>query len=153
MLAGMVALLPPGAATQMVSSPMLDHQHDHALAVASGGIPGGIGRALILHGQVVHRRTEDDVRRFECLRIHANLLYHQGHVAAARLYMEAAARQAIATGRDYDAAMTYIDAAILAQDEGVLDAVGDLVQRATLLSGSPRVSSSDAAVIRARIVQ
>ncbi len=152
-LVAVAVLLPATALAQQLSDPVLDREHDEAVAVAYGGTPGAIEQAVFRHGQVVHQRMRHDERRFECLKSHANLLYYYGRLNGARLYMEAAAEQAVAEGQDYDAAMTYIDAAILAKEAGDVRAVQDLANRAMQLGSSPRVPSDQRSEILARIGQ
>ncbi|MDH3271511.1 MAG: hypothetical protein OEN56_09280 [Gemmatimonadota bacterium] len=145
------AALLPQLATAQLSDPWLDRQHDAAIAVAHEGGPGAIEIAVLRHSQVVHERMSHDARRFECLRSHANLLYYSGELQAARLYLEAAAEQAAAQGLDYEAAMTYVDAAILAREAGDVGASLRLSDKATVLASSPRVEDRERTEIRSRI--
>lgn len=145
-------LLPSSAAAQL-SDVALDRQHDEAVAMAYGGAPGGIEKAVLLHGLVVHDRTVHDARRFECLKSHANLLYFYGRLEGARLYMVAAAEQAAITGRDYDAAMAYIDAAILAKEAGDVAAARNLADIVGHLSTSARLTGDERAEILNRLGQ
>lgn len=147
------ALLVPTSVAAQLSNPALDRQHEAAIAVAYGGAPGAIEKAVLLHAQVVHKRMANDARRSECLRSHANLLYYYGRLEGARLYMEAAAEQAAFEGHDYDAAMTYIDAAILAKKAGDYGAVMKLASQADVISSSARLDPEQRAAIRTRIGQ
>ena len=150
---GVLALLlvwPAGLRAQ-VSDPILDRMHDDAIALAYGGGPDAIEQAVLMHGQVVHQRTAQDDRRFECLKSHANLLYYHGRLEGALLYMEAAAEQAALEGHDFDAAMTYIDAALLAREAGDLRAVSKLAEHAGALSTSPRLDVAQRTEILGRI--
>lgn len=133
------ALLLPSSIAAQLSDAALDRKHDEAIAMAYGGAPGGLEKAVLLHGQVVHSRAAHDDRRFDCLKSHANLLYYYGRLEGARLYMEAAAEQAAMTGNDYDAAMAYIDAALLAKKAGDIAAVRYLADIVVRLSMSPRL--------------
>jgi hypothetical protein len=130
-----IATMPLAIAAQ-TSDWTLDRQHDEAMSVAYGSEAGALDKAVIMHSQVVHQRTLRDGRRFECLKSHAILLYHAEHHDAARLYMVAAAEQAAHDGRDYDAAMAYIDAAILAKQAEDFAAVMDLAALATAHASS-----------------
>lgn len=146
------ALLLPNAAVAQ-SDPVLDREHDAAIAVAYGGAPGAIEQAVLRHGQVVHDRQLLDARRFECLKSHANLLYYYGRLEGARVYLEAAAEQAAFEGRDYEAAMTYVEAAMVAKEAGRIDAVRELAHQASLLASSDRLEAAQQAEILARIGQ
>lgn len=146
-LAAATLLLPTRADAQ-ISDPVLDHQHDAAVAVAYAGTPGALEEAILRHGMVVHQRMHHDERRFECLKSHANLMYYSGRLDGARDYMVAAAEQAAWEGHDYDAAMTYIDAAILAREAGDVGAAVRLAAEASALGQSPRLDAAQ----RQRIV-
>ena len=138
-LAGLAIVLAPGVWAQEAvdgqakSDPELDQMHDEAMAVAYSSAKGDLERATWMHGYVAYRRQHDDVRRFECLRIQADLLHAIGYLEGARLYLEEAARHAEATSDPYDAAMTYIDAALLAQEAGESWAAQDFAYRARAL--------------------
>lgn len=147
------ALLLPLALAAQTTDPILDREHDAAIAVAYDGAPGAIEKALLLHGQVVHDRQLLDTRRFECLKSHANLLYYYGRLEGARLYLEAAAKQAAFEGRDYEAAMTYIEAAIVAKEAGKRATVQRLAEQASALGASERLDPDQRAEILARIGQ
>lgn len=146
-----LAMLLPSPIAAQLSDMALDREHDEAIATAYGGAPGAIERAVILHGQVVHSRALHDARRFECLKSHANLLYYYGRLEGARLYMEAAAEQAAWAGKPYDAAMAYIDAAILAKKAGDITAARNLADIVVRLSGSPRLEGDERTEILDRL--
>lgn len=145
-----IATMPLVLAAQ-TSDAALDRRHDHAMRIAYGSEPGALDRAVIMHGQVAHQRTLRDTRRFDCLKSQAILLHHADHLDAARLYMLAAAEQAAYDGRDYDAAMTYIDAAILAQQAEDFSAVADLAARAAAHASSAHLRAEQRSLILARI--
>lgn len=156
-MAGFAMVLAPGVAGQEAgngpakSDPELDQLHDEAMAVAYSSAKGDLERATWMHGFVAYRRQHDDVRRFECLRIQADLLHAIGYLEGARLYLEEAARHAEATSDPYDAAMTYIDAALLAQEAGDRWATMDLGYRARALVSSPGLDINHRASILDRV--
>ena len=127
--------------------------HDRALTYAYEGTTAELQRATWMHSQVVHLRTADDPRRFQCLRDHANLLYYIGYVDGARVYLAAEARHAANSGDDFDAAMTFVDAAILALEVANIDATRNLAERAALMSTSPRLDREERATILDRIIR
>lgn len=106
------------AAQETVRDPELDRLHDEAMALAYGSAPGGLERAAWAHAPIAYQRGPDDAQRFECLRTQAELFGALGYIDGASLYLEEAARQAERTGDTYGAAMTWIDAALLAWDAG-----------------------------------
>ena len=151
LLVGLAMILPPGLLAQDAAE--LDRMHDWALAAAYEGTSADIQKATWMHSQVVQLRTADDPRRFECLRDHANLLYYIGYVDGARVYLEEAAQHAANTGDDFNAAMTFVDAAILALEAGNIKATQNLAERAALMSTSPRLDRQERATILDRIIQ
>ena len=115
-LAALALALAQGASAQeMVSYPEVDRMHDAAMTYYT---PSDAGDAAWRHGRVALLRPADDERRFECMLQQAQLLYAAGFPEASRQHMVEAARQARATGNTLGAAMTYVDAAILAQQSG-----------------------------------
>ena len=136
---------------QAQSDPELDQMHDEAMAVAYSWAKGDLERATWMHGYVAHRRQGDDSRRFECLRIQAELLHATGYLEASRLFLEEAARHAEDTGDPYNAAMTYVDAALLAQEAGDSWATMDLAYRARALVSSPDLDIDQRASILDRV--
>lgn len=131
----------------------LDRMHDAAVSVAmsSTSFRAALQEAVERHESVVEARTVDDVRRFACLSDHAALLYGTGDLDAARRYMESAAEHAQATGDVFNAAMTWLNVALVASQLG--DDVGDLVQRAELLTYSSLLSPEDRSTILKRITR
>ena len=95
-LAGLAMVLAPGVWAQEArngqtkSDPELDQMHDEAMAVAYSWAKGDLERATWMHGYVAHRRLGDDSRRFECLRIQAELLHATGYLEGSRLVVEEA---------------------------------------------------------------
>ena len=156
-LAGLAMVLAPGVAAQdgadpqAKSYPELDRMHEEAMEVAYSSAEGGLESATWMHGYVAHSRPRDDVRRFQCLRTQAELLYGSGYIEASRLFLNEAGRQAEAIGDPYNAAMTYIDAALLAQEAGDRWAARNLADRARSLVSSPEVGVDQRASILDRM--
>ena len=109
-LAGLAIVLAPGVWAQEVrngqakSDPELDQMHDEAMAVAYSWAKGDLERATWMHGYVAHRRLGDDSRRFECLRIQAELLHATGYLEGSKLFLEEAARHDPSEGVAYKVA-------------------------------------------------
>ena len=139
------------SAQELVRNQGLDRMHDDAMAPAFAGVPGGIERAAWRHAHVAYTRGEDDVRRFECLRTQAELFEAIGEVDGARFYLVQAARQAETQGAPYDAAMTYIDAAILAQHMGDALEARELAAQARAQFDSPVLDVAQRAEILERL--
>ena len=153
---GLAMLMAQGVAGQDVdqqaaSDPDLDRQHDWAMAYYTSS-EGGLEEAAWRHGFVAMLRREDDARRFECLRQQAQMLHTLGHTEASRMYLEEAGQQAEATDDPYNAAMTYVDAAILAQETGDRWGARKLAVKARALVSSPSLDINQRAAILKRLV-
>ena len=133
----------------------LNRMHDEALAptyltylTTDAGV---LEKAAWLHGRVADLRQEYDARRFHCLETQAHLLHAIGHLEGSQGYMVEAGEQAQATGDMFSAAMTYLDAALVAQEaERGFDA-RDLAYRAWTLSSSPGLERKERKQILTRI--
>lgn len=152
---GLAMLMAQGAAGQEVdhqanSYPDLDRQHDSAMAHYASN-DGGLEETAWRHGHVAMLRSEDDTRRFECLLQQAQILHALGHDDVSQLYLEAAAQQAEATGNPYGAAMTYVEAAILAQERAAHRSARELAVKARTLVSSPSLDINQRAEILKRL--
>ncbi len=151
---GLAMLMAQGVAgqdvDQQVTNPDLDRQHDWAMAYYTSP-EGGLEEATWRHGRVAMLRSEDDARRFECLRQQAQMLYALGNTEASRLYLEEAGQQAEETDDLYNAAMTYVDAAILAQETGDRWGARELAVKARALVSSPSLDIDQRAAILKRL--
>ncbi len=156
-IAGLVMVVATGVAAQEQrnhqarSYPDLDRMHDEAMTWAYSSVEGDLERATWQHGNVAYSRPTDDARRFECLLIQAQLLHATGYLEGSRLFLEEAARHAEDTGDPYNAAMTYVDAALLAQEAGDSWAIMDLAYRARALVSSPDLDIDQRASILDRV--
>ena len=152
---GLAMLMAQGVAGQDVdqqatSYPDLDRQHDSAMAHYNS-FGAGLEEATWRHGRVAMLREENDARRFECLLQQAQMLHGLGHDDVSLLYLEAAGQQAEATGDPYNAAMTYVDAAILAQESGDGWSARELAVKARALISSRSLDINQRAAILKRL--
>ena len=153
---GLAMLMAQGLAGQDVDRqatnyPDLDREHDRAMAFYTS-YEGGLEEAAWRHGLVAMLRPEDDARRFECLLQQAQMLHALGYDEASRLHVEAAARQAEATGDPYNAAMAYVDAAIQAQKSGDGWSARELAVKAMALVSSPSLDINQRDAVLKRLV-
>jgi len=155
--AGLAMVLATGVAAQKHgddqarSYPDLDRMHDEAMTLAYSSVEGDLEKATWRHGNVAYSRPTDDARRFECLRIQAELLHATGYIEGSKLFLEEAARQADATGDPYNAAMTYVDAALVAKEAGDRWAARVFASRARALVSSPALDIDQRASILDRV--
>lgn len=129
----------------------LDHDHHQAMELAYAGGEANLRRAAWSHGHVAYLRPADDVERFECLRTQAQLLKSIGEVEGARYYLELAARQAEEIGDDYGAAMTYIDAGLLALEIDDASRAWQNAQSATVLATGGKMSAEQRREVQNRL--
>ena len=145
--------LPAVAAAQyqlptLTSAARADSLHEAAAALVAAHRWGDAAR---LHRRSAELRDADDPLGFRCLREAAALEYATGDRSAARADMTAAAGQALARGDLREAALAYVDAAWIAQEQKKPRQVWELGHRAEMLADSPLLGASDRAAILQRI--
>ena len=145
--------LPAAASAQyqlptLTSTARADSLHEAAAAL---GVAHRYGDAARLHRRSAQLRDADDALGFRCLKDAAALAYASGDRSAARSDMVAAAGQALARGDLREAALAYVDAAWIAQEQKNPRQVWELGHRAEMLADSPLLSASDRLAIMQRI--
>lgn len=103
------------------------------------------------HAKVADLRRENDVERFDCLQKQAALLYYVGDLNEARKYMKRAAEHARASGHVFEAAMAYVDAALIAKSAGNATAAAFLAHQARTMSSFTFLEEGERDAILARI--
>ena len=106
--------------------------------------------ARLYRNSAEYRAVEDPVG-FQCLTNAAALAYATGDHSAARTDMGSAAERALARGDLRAAALAYLDAAWIAQEQGKPSQVWEYGHRAEVLAASPLLSQSDRRSILQRI--
>ena len=132
----------------LVSSVKADSLHDRAVELAAAH---RWRDAASLHRRSAELRTPDDALGFRCLSEAAALAYATNDRSAARADMAEAAGQALARGDLRSAALAYLDAAWIAQEQNNPRQVWELGHRAEMLAASPLLGPSDRTVILRRI--
>ncbi|HEX6405688.1 MAG TPA: hypothetical protein VFZ90_00740 [Gemmatimonadales bacterium] len=107
--------------------------------------------AARLYRRSAEFRAVEDPIGLRCLTDAAALAYAAGDRSAARSDMAHAAERALAQGDIKSAAMAYLDAAWIAQEQKKQDQVWNLGHRAELLAASPLLSETDRNAIQRRI--
>jgi len=110
-----------------------------------------IWQAARLYRRSAEFRAVEDPIGLQCLTDAAAVAYAAGDRSAARSDMAHAAERALARGDIRSAAMAYLDAAWIAQEQRKPDRVWDLGHRAELLAESPLLSENDRSAIQRRI--
>jgi len=145
--------LPAGASAQyrlptIVSSVRADSLHEAAAALVAAHRWADAAR---LHRRSARLRPAEDPLGFRCLKEAAALAHAVGDRSAARTDMAQAAGQALARGDLRAAALAYLDAAWIAQEQKNPRQVWELGHRAEMLADSPLLAPVDRATILRRI--
>ncbi|MEO7987866.1 MAG: hypothetical protein ABI766_15175 [Gemmatimonadales bacterium] len=133
----------------LVSSVKADSLHEAAVTLA--GTTHRWGDAARLHRRSAELRSADDPLGFRCLTEAAELAYASNDRSGARADKAHAASQALARGDLRAAALAYLDAAWIAQEQKNPRQVWELGHRAEMLADSPLLGQSDRAAILQRI--
>ncbi len=145
--------LPGAAAAQyrlpaIVSSVKADSLHEAAVKLVTAGRYRDAAR--VYRRSADFRAVEDPIG-FQCLTNAAALAYAAGDRSAARTDMANAAERALARGDLRAAALAYLDAAWIAQEQQKPNQVWEFGHRAEILADSPLLSQSDRSAILQRI--
>jgi hypothetical protein len=145
--------LPAAASAQyqlptLTSTARADSMHEAAVALVAAHRWGDAAR---LHRRSAQLRDAEDPLGFRCLKDAAALEYATGDRSGARADLAAAAGQALARGDLREAALAYIDAAWIAQEQKNPRQVWELGHRAEMLADSPLLGAADRAAILRRI--
>jgi hypothetical protein len=132
----------------IVSSVTADSLHDAAVDLKDAGRWRDAAR---LFRRSAELRTAEDPLGFSCLTEAAALAYAKGDLSRARADMAHAAEHALARGDLRTAALAYLDAAWIAQEQKKPREVWELGHRAEMLADSPLLSGSDRDAILQRI--
>ena len=132
----------------VISSFEADSLHDAAETFAAAHRWRDAAR---LHRHSAELRPAEDQLGFRCLSEAAALVYAAGDRTAARAAMARAADHALARGDLRNAALAYLDAAWIAQEQRNHRQVYELGHRAEMLAESPLLASSDREAILQRI--
>lgn len=145
--------LPAAASAQyrlptLTSSARADSLHEAAIQLVAAH---RWGDAAQLHLRSAQLRDADDPLGFRCLSDAAALAYAAGDRSGARKNMAAAAGQALSRGDLRAAALAYVDAAWIAQEQRNPRQVWEFGRRAEILAASPLLPGNDRAAILKRI--
>jgi len=113
--------------------------------------PERYGRAAKLLQRAAANREIGDPERIRDLHLASRLSYYKGDEGKALTLMQQSAAEALATGDVIAAANRYVDAAFLAKSAGQLEAAAEMVQKATLLAGSPLIDVAARTSILTRV--
>lgn len=132
----------------IVSADRADSLHNAAVQFAQ---TGRWREAARLYRRSAEFRAVEDPIGLQCLTDAAAVAYAAGDRSAARSDMAHAAERALARGDIKSAALAYLDAAWIAQEQRKPDQVWQLGRRAEILADSPLLSETDRGAIQRRI--
>ncbi|HKP50732.1 MAG TPA: hypothetical protein VJU17_11995 [Gemmatimonadales bacterium] len=132
----------------IVSTDKADSLHAFAVQFVQ---TGRWHEAARLYRRSAEFRAVEDPVGFQCLTEAAAVAYAAGDRSAARSDMAHAAERALARGDIKSAAMAYLDAAWIAQEQKKPDRVLEWGHRAEILADSPLLSETDRSAIQRRI--
>lgn len=132
----------------IVSSVKADSLHEVAVDLRTAGRWRDAAR---LYRRSAEFRAAEDPRGSKCLTEAAALAYAAGDRSAARTDMSHAAERSLARGDLRAAALEYLDAAWIAQEQEKPSQVWEFGHRAEILAASPLLDESDRGVILQRI--
>jgi hypothetical protein len=132
----------------VVSTAKADSLHEAAVAMVTAHRWRDAAR---LHRRSAELRGAEDPLGFRCLSEAAALAYATGDRSGARNDKAAAATQALSRGELREAAMAYLDAAWIAQEQKSPRQVWEYGHRAEILADSPLLGMSDRTAILKRI--
>ena len=132
----------------VISSFKADSLHEAAEALVAANRWRDAAR---LHRRSADLRPADDPQGFHCLSEAAALVYARGDRSVARDDMARAAEHALARGDLRGAALAYLDAAWIAQEQNDPRQVWEHGHRAEMLAESPLLGAPDRAAIYQRI--
>ena len=119
--------------------------HDVALSFAanSGRFSANLERAWRMHREMLGMRTPGEARYEHCAQTQGHLAYHMGNVKEAQEAFEASGVGAMLRGAPYDAATSFVYAALAAASRGQFNDARRLGQRAALLVESPLLNAEE----------
>jgi hypothetical protein len=132
----------------IVSTVKADSLHEVAVGLRTAGRWRDAAR---LYRRSAEFRAAEDPLGSQCLTTAAALAYAAGDRSGARTDMAKAAERSLARGDLRAAALAYLDAAWIAQEQEKPDQVWELGHRAEILAASPLLSESDRGAILQRI--
>ena len=144
----------PGAAEAqyrlptIVSTVKADSLHEVAVKLANAGRWRDAAR---LYRRAAEFRAAEDPLGSRCLKEAGALAYASGDRSLARTDMARAADRALARGDLREAALSYLDAAWIAQEQEKPNQVWEFGHRAEILAASPLLTESDRGAILQRI--
>ncbi len=127
--------------------------HDVALSfvASSDGFSADLARAWRMHAEVLGMRTAGEARYVHCAQSQGHLAYHMGNFKEAQEAFEAAGEGAMFRAGVYDAATSFVYAALAAASRSRLDDAQRLGQWAANFVESPLLNAKERMSLKRRL--
>ncbi len=127
--------------------------HDVALSFTANSdrFSANLERAWRMHAEVLGMRTAGEARYVHCAQMHGHLAYHMGNLKESQEAFEAAGEGAMLRGEIYDAATSFVYAALTAASRSRFADARRLGQRAALLVESPVLNAEERMTLERRL--
>ena len=152
-----VLLLMPMAAlaqksnTQAAEDPGILHDVALSFVANTDGFSANLERAWRMHAEVLGMRTAGEARYAHCAQVQGHLAYHMGNLKEAQEVFEAAGEGAMLRGEAFDAATSFVYAALSAASRSRFFDAQRLGQRAALFVESPLLSAEERMTLERRL--
>ena len=113
-----MATLAQKSNTQAAEDPAILHDVALSFVASSDGFSVGLERAWRMHAEVLGMRTAGEARYVHCAQTQGHLAYHMGNLKEAQETFEAGGEEAMLRGEAYDAATSFVYAALAAASRG-----------------------------------
>jgi len=137
--------------TQAAEDPGILHDVALSFVASSDGFSADLARAWRMHAEVLGMRTAGEARYVHCAQSQGHLAYHMGNFKEAQEAFEAAGEGAMFRAGVYDAATSFVYAALAAASRGRFHEAQRLGQRAALLVESPMLNAEERMTLKRRL--
>ena len=149
-------LMPMGAVaqesnTQAAEDPSILHDVALSFVANTDGFSANLERAWRMHAEVLGMRSAGEARYTHCAQTQGYLAYHMGNLEGAQEAFEAAGDGALLRGEAYDAATSFVYAALAAASRSRFFDDQRLGQRAALFVASPLLSAEERMTLERRL--
>jgi len=137
--------------TQAAEDPGILHDVALSFVASSDGFSADLARAWRMHAEVLGMRTVGEARYTHCAQTQGHLAYHMGNFEEAQEAFKAAGDGAMLRGEAYDAATSFVYAALVAVSRSRFHEAQRLGQRAALLVESPLLNAEERMTLKRRL--
>jgi len=137
--------------TQAAQDPGILHDVALSFVASSDRFSADLARAWRMHDEVLGMRTVGEARYAHCAQTQGYLAYQMGNLKEAQEAFEAAGVGALLRGEVYDAATSFVYAALAAASRSRFDDAQRLGQRAALLADLQVLNAEERTTLTRRL--